>query len=168
MQSTKDSVYVALRDRLAAINPERVIAIEGISRPAVLVAENQAVSLQTTISLVRNAFELQWGASEMVAAGQSAGRPLMKLELRIFYNVEGADPTGGDRGHALGTMDSELFQMCMPRHTPKQDYTQAEPIPLGSTVFWSDPQFSEPSDDAGVLRRTARFSVFYFSEVEAA
>jgi hypothetical protein len=168
MQFAKDSVYVALRDRLATINPQRVIEIGGIPRPAVVVPENQAVSLQSDISLLRNAFELQWGSAELVAVAGSKGRPLMKMDLRVLYNVEGTDATGSDRGRSLGTMDSELLQMCTPRRAPKQDYTQADPMPLGSMVFWSDPQFSMPEDNAGVMRRTARLSIFYFPEVEEA
>jgi hypothetical protein len=166
MQFAKDSVYVALRDRLAAINPERVVEIDGVSRAAVLVPENQALNRQAEAVLVRNTFELQWGSAEIVAEARGPGRPLMKLQLQIAYNVTGADATGSDRGRTLSAMDSELLEMCTPRRTMKVDYSQATPVPLGSTVFWSDPQLGAAEEDAGIVRRTARVSVFYFPEVE--
>jgi hypothetical protein len=167
MQFAKDSVYVALRDRLAVINPQRVLEIAGVLRPAVLVAENQALTLRNQAPLVRDAFVLHWGSVEAVAATSSAKRPLMKLALQISYSVAGTDASGNGRGRALGAMDSELLQMCVPRRTAKQDYTQPSPVPLGSMVFWSDPHFSAPEESAGVLRRTAQLSVFYFPELEA-
>ncbi len=162
MQFAKDSVYVAFRDRLAIINPARTIQLDGISRPAVLVSENQALSLQSEISLPRNAFELQWGSIDTVVEARAPVRPLMKLDLLISYNVEGTDATSNDRGRALGTMDSELLQMCTPRRTPKQDYTQASPVPLGSMVFWSDPQLNAPEDNAGLMVRPRDWPSFIF------
>jgi hypothetical protein len=159
MQFAKDSVYVALRDRLAVINPQRVLEIAGVLRPAVLVAENQALTLRNQAPLVRDAFVLHWGSVEAVAATSSAKRPLMKLALQISYSVAGTDASGNGRGRALGAMDSELLQMCVPRRTAKQDYTQPSPVPLGSMVFWSDPHFSAPEESAGVLRRIGGRSV---------
>jgi len=168
MQFAKDSVYVAFRDRLASVNPERVIVIDGLSRPAVVVAENQSVSLESGATVIRNAFELRWGAAEVVRQARVSGRPLMQLELQISYSVTGVSSTGNDRGRTLGAMDMELLQMCTPRRTTKQDYTQATPVPLGSMVFWSDPQLSEVKDEAGVLKRSALLAVFYFPEGEVA
>jgi hypothetical protein len=43
MQFTKDTFYITLRDRLAALNPSRMITLNGVTRPAVVVAENEAV-----------------------------------------------------------------------------------------------------------------------------
>ena len=43
MQFTKDTFYITLRNRLAALNPARVITLNGLTRPAVVVAENEAV-----------------------------------------------------------------------------------------------------------------------------
>ena len=65
-------------------------------------------------------------------------------------------------------MDSELLQVIPPSGTPKQDYTQASPVPLGSMVFWSDPQLNAPEDNAGLMVRTARLAALYFPEVEVA
>ncbi len=39
MQNAKDSFYMALRTRLAAINPERTILLRGAVRPGILAEE---------------------------------------------------------------------------------------------------------------------------------
>ena len=41
MQSAKDTFYVTLRDRLAALNPARTVVVRGMVRPGVLVEENE-------------------------------------------------------------------------------------------------------------------------------
>ena len=41
MQNIKDSFFIAIRDRLAALNPQRTVTIQGGSRPAILVIENE-------------------------------------------------------------------------------------------------------------------------------
>jgi hypothetical protein len=42
MQNAKDSFYIALRTRLAALNPERTILLRGTKRPGILVEEAEA------------------------------------------------------------------------------------------------------------------------------
>ena len=42
MQNAKDSFYMALRTRLAAINPERTILLRGAVRPGILAEEAEA------------------------------------------------------------------------------------------------------------------------------
>ena len=44
MQSAKDSFYVSLRDRLAQYDPQRTATIDGVTRPAIAVVENEPVS----------------------------------------------------------------------------------------------------------------------------
>ena len=41
MQNAKDTFYELLRERLAVLNPERTIVVRGVSRPGVLVDENE-------------------------------------------------------------------------------------------------------------------------------
>ncbi len=41
MQNAKDSFYEVLRARLSALNPERTVAVRGVTRPGVLVDENE-------------------------------------------------------------------------------------------------------------------------------
>src|SRR5438046_2570039 len=78
MQSAKDSLYVALRDRLAALDPARVVFLDGAgaSRPAVIVCENEPV---TAAPQLPSAFYLSWGAVAAVPAS-SARRPILRLE----------------------------------------------------------------------------------------
>ena len=42
MQNAKDSFYMALRTRLASINPERTVLLRGTVRPAILLEEAEA------------------------------------------------------------------------------------------------------------------------------
>ena len=44
MQNAKDTFYVTLRDRLAAVNPARTMVLRGVTRPGVLVEENELAS----------------------------------------------------------------------------------------------------------------------------
>ena len=41
MQPTKDSFYIALRDRLVAVDPNRTVTLDGATRPAIAVMENE-------------------------------------------------------------------------------------------------------------------------------
>src|SRR5664279_746773 len=41
MQPTKDSFYVALRDRLVVVDPNRTVTLDGATRPAIAVLENE-------------------------------------------------------------------------------------------------------------------------------
>ncbi len=50
MQDARDTFYVALRGRLAAINPDRTIVVRGQVRPGILVEENELRSpMQPTV-----------------------------------------------------------------------------------------------------------------------
>src|SRR5690349_18069921 len=98
MQATKDSFYVSLRDRLAAVNRSRVVTVAGVSRPAVLVAENEPGCGQE----LADAFYLHWGAASSLFVRSSS---LMKMSCKISY---GTFSNGVDRGRTLGALDSEL------------------------------------------------------------
>ncbi len=165
MQFAKDSFYIALRDRLAALDPARTVVVEGRARPAVLVDENEpAISAPP----LPNAFHLGWGPAQVVAGSESACRPLMKTECRISYRVAGAQPGSVDRGRALAALDTELLRLSAPPRAPKCDYTQTPAAGLGTTVFWGLPEFDDIEAVHGELRRTARLSVFFFPEVDLA
>ncbi len=56
MQNAKDSFYMALRTRLAAINPERTILLRGAVRPGILVEEAEAPFSQ----IPNDVFVLRW------------------------------------------------------------------------------------------------------------
>ena len=165
MQSAKDSFYIALRDRLAALNPARTVVVDGRMRPAVLVIENEPAN---TAPPLPNAFHLSWGAPAFVKGTESARRPLMKMECGIGYRVAGAQPGAVDRGRALATLDAELLRLTTPPRTPKRDHAHTSPVELGSSVFWALPEFGEPEIAHDELRRQARLMIFFFPEVDQA
>lgn len=175
MQSTKDTFYITLRNRLAALNPARVITLNGVSRPAVVVAENEAV---IPVKPLPDAFYLEWGAAQAVPQ-QIGDRAIFSLECLISYHTFGAAETGADRGRTLAALDTELISICQPAAAAKLDYTQATPVSLGTSVVWTTPQLGKvagsdaprtealPRGTTGVrLERTASVKVFFFSEIE--
>jgi hypothetical protein len=164
MQSAKDSFYVALRDRLAALAPERTVFLNGVVRPAVIVAENEPV---TSAAPLAEAFYLEWGPPRVTEGSDGATRPLLALDCAITYRTSGNGDAGSiDRGRALAALDQELFQICFPPDAPKQDHTQTPAVDLGSRIFWTRPQL-EPAEAAGSeLRRTAKVTVLFFPEAE--
>lgn len=174
MQFTKDSFYMALRERLAALNPERTVTLNGAVRPAVIAAENEAV---IPVVPLPDAFYLEWGEARL-ATRQTGSRELMGMECVISYHTFGTVETGVDRGRTLGELDAELLGICQPQHTPKQDYTQSPSVPLGGNICWTTPVLGKvegsqapkteglPRGSEGVrLERSATLTVFFFPEV---
>src|SRR3954447_14337059 len=113
MQNVKDTFYTALRNRLAALNPERVVLLRGALRPGILVEEAEAPFTQ----LPNNVYILRWlghGADIDLAS------TLIAEECEILYNTCGSQTYGGlDRGRALSQMDSELLAILQPFSTTK-------------------------------------------------
>ena len=56
MKKARDSFYVALRDRLQALNPARQVLVRGVWRPGVLVEENESFAAVAP----DNVFVLRW------------------------------------------------------------------------------------------------------------
>jgi hypothetical protein len=83
MQSVKDSFYIALRDRLAALNPQRTVVVEGITRPAILVRENEPASGAADQA---NAFYLNWGPA---LALDDSDTPVMQIGCTVTYWTSG-------------------------------------------------------------------------------
>ncbi|HXE91490.1 MAG TPA: hypothetical protein VNK82_11050 [Terriglobales bacterium] len=166
MQFAKDTFYVTLRDRLAALNPSRTVFLDGVSRPAVIVAENEPAN---TAGALLDAFYLVWGAVRVVESAARALRPLLALDCAIVYRTRGTEEMSGvDRGRTLAALDTELLRIFSPHSVPKRDYTQATPAELGTSVFWLPPQLAEPVNVGGELRRTARTTVYFFPEADLA
>ncbi len=158
MQSTKDTFYLALRDRLDALNPERKVVVDGVERPAVLVVENEPVNAAPRLP---NAYYLEWSAPQIVSGSEAAARPLMKMECRVSYRVSSLMAGSVDRGRALSALDAEFLRLCTPPRTPKFDMTKTPPVSLDTFVFWGVPVFEDV--DTG---RVAKLTVFFFPEVE--
>jgi hypothetical protein len=174
MQFTKDSFYMVLLQRLISLNPLRMVTLNGTTRPAIIVAENELV---TSGQLLADAFYIEWGAVQAVTR-QSGSRGLMEMECVISYHTFGTVESGVDRGRALAALDTELFSICQPPQTSKRDYTQSPSVDLGTNILWTTPSLSKvsgseaakneglPGGSEGVrLERSASLKVFFFSEV---
>jgi hypothetical protein len=168
MQFAKDSFYMALRERMAALNPSRTVSLNGATRPAVIVAENEMV---IPVEPLPDAFYVEWGPAKTVSryAGVS---PLMQMECVIWHHTFGTCATAVDRGRTLTALDSELLSICEPPQTGKRDYTQSPSRDLGTQVFWLAPVFGEVSGSEGKnvgstgvrLERKAMLTIFFFPE----
>ena len=186
MQFAKDSFFLALQQRLAALNPARTVTINGTTVPAVVVVENLPPAAAEPQP---NTFYLEWGAGSVVD-GHAGTSALMSIGCAISYYSLGTVASMVDRGRVLGELDGELLAISQPTNTEKVDYTQSPAADLGTKVFWSQPQFLEavPSsveDDTlnystgrgarrvlytqayqdGRVARRAQLAVFFFSEV---
>jgi hypothetical protein len=170
MQFAKDSFSMALRERLAALNPARTVTLSGAQRPAVVVRENE---MPTAAELLSECFYIEWGTTG-VAAGLSGRRPVCAMECIISYGTRGTVESGMDRGRVLGELDRELFMICQPAWTKKYDFSQSPNADLGTGVFWTTPAIEDARSvgktlvqDAGVVGHKARITVFFYPEVES-
>ncbi|MBZ5678654.1 MAG: hypothetical protein LAO24_00965 [Acidobacteriia bacterium] len=173
MQFAKDSFFLALQQRLAGLNPARVVTIGGTTVPAVLVVENLPPS---SAERQANTFYLEWGLANVVE-GHAGNGVLMSMECVISYYTLGSVDSMVDRGRVQGELDSELLAICQPANTEKRDYTRAPSVDLGTGVFWNQPGFdgakkSSVADDAARqtdsrAERRARVTMFFFTEVKA-
>ena len=111
MQAAKDSFYMALRNRLAALNPARTVVIDGVAIPGILVRENMEPRFAEAQPGV---FYLDFG--DILVAEST--RPMLGLDCHIWYASEGSSGGSGvDRGRMLAEMDLELLGICDPPHT---------------------------------------------------
>lgn len=186
MQFAKDSFFLALQQRLAALNPTRTVTINGATVPAVLVVENLPPSWAEPQP---NTFYIEWGAAEVIG-GHAGNNALMSLNAVISYYTQGSVQSGVDRGRLLAQLDDELLGICQPANTEKMDYTQSPSADLGTKVFWEQPSFTEgkgaglywgrvsfpartesgTTDEAENLQdarveRKVRLTIYFFSEV---
>jgi hypothetical protein len=171
MQFAKDSFFVAMQQRLAALNPARTVTVNGATVPAVLVVENLPPS---SAEPQPNTFYIEWSAASVVE-GHAGNSALMGIDCQISYYTLGTVESMVDRGRLLGQLDNELLGICQPPNTEKIDYTQAPPADLGTKVFWSQPAFEEKRKRVAVdqaeahpderVERLVRLTVYFFSEV---
>jgi hypothetical protein len=174
MQFAKDSFYVALRDRLGRLNPERTVYIDGITRPAVVVTENEVATCAPAFEC---AFLIHWGAAQACTGFGGIPNGPMALECSISYATSGSREDGLDRGRMMGILDSELLQICAPAFTLKKDYTKPEPLALGSNILWTAPKIEKYNSkregrELGARDKTrisvshiARVTLFFYPEV---
>ena len=186
MQFAKDSFFLALQARLAALNPARTVTINGATVPAVVVVENLPPSSAEPLA---NAFYIEWGAADVID-GHAGNNALISLDVVISYYTLGSVQSGVDRGRLLAQLDDELLGICQPTYTEKMDYTQSPAADLGTSVIWGQPSFSEGKGSSqfwgrvsfpqraqsGVtdaaenvqdarVERKGRLTIYFFSEV---
>lgn len=161
MQNAKDTFYTTLRDRLATLNPARTMVVRGVTRPAVLVEENELPSDAVPV----NTFRLRWVGLQVDTRG---ALPLATMTCEIVYATDGSSGNGGmDRGRLLAAMDAELISALAqtPQNTPKTSYSAAPPVAMATNVFWGDAVFSAAIATGERLERTATVEVFCYQEV---
>lgn len=174
MQFAKDSFYVALGERLSQLNPARTVAINGVTRSAIIVSENELINAAPCLE---NAFLIAWGAAQTCDGFEGTTQPLLKLECSILYGTSGSRDDASDRGRTITELDSELLQICSPPFTEKRDYTKSENIALNSRILWTTPQIAPlvANSDTNNFRamtkqnapvfHAAKLTVFFYPEV---
>jgi hypothetical protein len=158
MQNAKDTFYITLRTRLAAVNPARTMLLRAVTRPGILVADAEAPMMQPTL----DAFTLAWTA---LAADQQLPAILAQMTCEIQYATAGTQNNAGlDRGRALEEMDYEVLRLLYPYSAQKMNYTQTPAAPMETMIFWSEPEFGPAVALRDRLSRTVKVTVFAFQE----
>lgn len=158
MENAKDTFYVALRNRLATVNPQRVIILRGVQRPGILLEEAEAVVPQ----MPADAFVLRWTDTSVDTQLPSA---LAQMTCEFHYSTGGTQPNAGlDRGRALAAMDAELLAILSPNTAQKMNYSQTPAIAMETMVFWTEPVFMPLNTLRDRLTRVAKVAVFGFQE----
>jgi len=149
---------MALRTRLAAINPQRTILLRGVVRPGILVEEAEAPFSQ----FPRDVFVLRWLG---LAVDADLASTMTAQQCEVIYQTCGTQSFGGlDRGRALSAMDEELTAMIQPFYTPKLNYATTPPATMLTTVFWDEPVFSPIVSQRDRLSRSATVLVYSYQE----
>jgi hypothetical protein len=160
MQHTKDTFYITLRDRIAALNPARTVLVRGVSRPAVLVEENELPSVYEQ----PGTFRLRWTDLNVDPRGD---QPLAAMHCEIRYATAGNSANGGmDRGRLLAAMDAELSAAIntAPQRAAKINYIASGATAMQTNVFWNNVVFNTAETKDERLERVATVEVFCYQE----
>ena len=164
MQNAKDTFYELLRSRIAAANPERTIVLRGVTRPGVLVEENELVSTVT----IPDCFRLRWIDASVDSAN---AMPVATLTCEVLYETAGTAMNAGmDRGRLLAAMDAELVGALnsTPQTVIKQSYaalaTGGSATPMSTNIWWGDVGLGPFVLTADRIVRTAKVSVMSCEE----
>jgi hypothetical protein len=158
MQNAKDSFYMALRTRLAALNSERTILLRGTVRPGILMEEAEAPFSQ----LPNDVFVLRWLS---VGVDLNLESTMAAEQCEIIYQTCGTQSYGGlDRGRSLSKMDKELASILQPFYTAKLNYTAATPTTMLTKVFWDEPEFTAIVTKRDQLSRSANVTIYSYQE----
>jgi hypothetical protein len=158
MQNAKDSFYMTLRSRLAAVNPGRTLLMRGTTRPGMLVADAEAPAAQ----LPCDVFVLRWVG---LAVDMDLASTMAAEECEIVYATTGTQAFGGlDRGRRLSAMDEELLAILQPFYTQKMNYAVQPASAMQTQVFWEEPSFKPLDVQRDRLSRSARVMVYSYQE----
>jgi hypothetical protein len=158
MQNAKDSFYMALRNRLATLNPARTILLRGSVRPGIFVEEAEAPFGQ----LPNDVFILRWLG---LGVDVDLGSQMAAEECEIFYQTVGTQSFGGlDRGRLLSEMDEEITSILEPYYTPKLNYITQPPTTFLTQVFWEEAAYTAIVTLRDKISRTARVTVYSYQE----
>jgi hypothetical protein len=164
VQNAKDTFYEVLRSRLAALNPERTIVLRGVTRPGVLVEENELVSATTT----PDCFRLAWIQDATDANG---AMPMIAMQCEIRYDTAGTAFNGGmDRGRSLAAMDGELLTAvnAAPQSAVKMNYTGLPQgkaaMAMSTNIWWSDAALGKTVAVGDRIARSATVTVMSYQE----
>jgi hypothetical protein len=160
MQNARDTFYVTLRDRLAAVNPVRTMVVRGVVRPGLLVEENELASAGESADV----FRLRWTGLRVDAEG---ALPLVAMGCEIRYATDGSAGNGGmDRGRMLAAMCGELVAAvnAQPQNVGKMNYSTSPAVSMGTNVWWGDVAFGAVTVNAERLEQVANVEVFCFQE----
>src|ERR1700748_2397018 len=158
MENAKDTFYVTLRNRLATVNPQRVVLVRGVQRPGILVEEAEGVVSQ----MPADTFVLRWTDLDVDIQLPSV---LAKMTCEFHYTTSGTQTHAGlDRGRALEEMDAELLTMLSPASSQKMNYAQTPATAMETIVFWTAPEFMPMTTLRDRLTRVTKVTVFAFQE----
>ena len=160
MQHAKDTFYITLRDRIAALNPARTVLVRGVSRPAVLVEENELPSAHEQ----PGTFRLRW---TNLTVDPRSDQPLATLRCEIHYATAGNSANGGmDRGRLLAAIDAELAAAlnATPQRAAKTSYAANGATTMQTNIFWNNVVFNAAETNAERLERVATVEVFSYQE----
>ena len=170
VQVAKDTFFATLRDRVAAGNAARTVVIRGLTRPGVVVAENEFPGAAVDGISPANAFSLRWTD---LAIDTQGTLPLLALGCEIRYATDGtAGLAGMDRGRALAAMDAELATAISTAPQSACSLLIAEiagggastEAMTGTNVFWGDVSFKPAVMRGERMERTAEVEVFSYGQ----
>ena len=164
MQAAKDSFFRALQSRLTAVNPARTITMDGATRPAILVVENESYPPP---KLFFNTFYIHWLGAPAVREFSGTLAPRYSLAAQLEYFVQGTPTVQrpfADRGRLLAQLDRELIEILFPGSAEKMDHSAVPPVQLGSSLLWRWTPSFQTFADGGVLRRLTTVNVSFFLE----
>lgn len=158
MQNAKDTFYMTLRARLAALNPGRTVLLRGAVRPGILVEEAEAPIAQP----LDDVFVLRWLS---LGVDTDLDATMAAQECEIVYQTAGSQAFGGlDRGRALSAMDAEITSMLQPFSAQKFNYTLTPPTELATQIFWDEPIFTPIVIQRDRLSRSAKVLIYAYQE----